>query len=147
MKEIAIVALGVFAAYLFGWIVFNIDGERGPHEVPMELKCQCCGIEQNFKDADAAFEAGWDAPPHFTGYIACNLCPAACIILAKGHAKAHALWAKQGRPADFAIATCACDDVFGDAIKVAEAEHASEDATALIDEFKRLADGLTKTKL
>lgn len=33
----------------------------------MKLKCQCCGIEQEFKDGEEAFKEGWDAPPHFTG--------------------------------------------------------------------------------
>jgi len=47
----------------------------------MKLKCQCCGFEQQFDSQEAAFQAGWDAPPHFTGYVACNLCPGACLVM------------------------------------------------------------------
>lgn len=76
----------------------------------LKLKCQCCGIEQKFATPDAAFEGGWDAPPWFTGYVCCDLCPAACVILGASHAMAHALWAKEGRPTDFTIAKCGTDD-------------------------------------
>lgn len=41
----------------------------------MKLKCECCGFEQEFKDGEEAFQAGWDAPPHFSQYVSCNLCP------------------------------------------------------------------------
>jgi hypothetical protein len=76
----------------------------------MNLKCQCCGFERQFADGEAAFEAGWDAPPHFTGYVACNLCPAVCIVLGLPHRVAHAMWAREGRPAEFSIAKCGCDN-------------------------------------
>lgn len=65
------------------------------------LKCQCCGYEQAFADLEKAFQAGWDAPPHFTGYVCCNLCPAVCIVLGLAHNKAHAHWLTHGRPDDF----------------------------------------------
>ncbi len=76
----------------------------------MKLTCDCCGISAEFVDGEAAFQAGWDAPPHFTGYVACDLCPAVCIVLGASHATAHALWAKEGRPAEFSIAKCGVDD-------------------------------------
>lgn len=79
----------------------------------MKLKCQCCGIEAEFADGEAAFEAGWDAPPHFTGYVCCNLCPAVAIILNMGHTKAHAHWAEHGRPDDFG-ADCVTDKRWGE---------------------------------
>jgi hypothetical protein len=69
----------------------------------LNLKCQCCGFEQQF-DSEAAFEAGWDAPPHFTGYVTCHLCPAVCIVLRAPHGVAHAMWAREGRPAEFTVA-------------------------------------------
>ena len=54
----------------------------------MKLKCQCCGFEQEFDSREAAFQAGWDAPPHFTGYVTCNLCPGVCIVMGLSHDKA-----------------------------------------------------------
>lgn len=77
----------------------------------MKLKCQCCGFEREFENPEVAFEAGWDAPPHFTGYIACHLCPAVCIVLNLGHEKAHALWEREGRPEEFTVEKC-CDDQY-----------------------------------
>lgn len=88
----------------------------------IKLTCQCCGFEREFADLEKAFEAGWDAPPHFTGYVACNLCPAVCIVAGLGHAKAHALWKLDGRPAEFSLTTCATDREFGDAKAIAERE-------------------------
>lgn len=79
----------------------------------MKLKCQCCGIERDFADGEDAFREGWDAPPHFTGYVACNLCPAGCVVLGKSHTKAHALWAKEGRPKEFSFETCVSDEDWG----------------------------------
>jgi hypothetical protein len=76
----------------------------------MNLKCQCCGFEQEFADGEAAFDAGWDALPHFTGYVTCHLCPAVCIVLGEPHGAAHALWARTGRPDEFSVAKCGCDD-------------------------------------
>lgn len=71
-----------------------------------KLKCQCCGFEQEFKDGEAAFQSGWDAPLYFTDFVCCNLCPAVCIVLGTPHEKAHALWGREGRPAEFAYRTC-----------------------------------------
>lgn len=69
----------------------------------MKLKCQCCGFEQEFKDGEEAFRAGWDAPPYFTGYVACNLCPGSWVVFGETakHAAAHARWEQEGRPAEF----------------------------------------------
>jgi hypothetical protein len=75
----------------------------------VELTCVCCGFTQEFADGEAAFQAGWDAPPHFTGYVACNLCPAAFIVLGKTqelHAEIHEKWAREGRPDHFSQETC-----------------------------------------
>ena len=74
------------------------------------LKCQCCGIEREFTDGDEAFAEGWDAPPHFSQYICCELCPAVCIILGESHDIAHARWREKGRPADFSVAECGTDN-------------------------------------
>lgn len=79
----------------------------------MEYTCQCCGISKEFADGEEAFDAGWDCPPHFTGYISCDLCPAAGIVLHIPHAKAHAYWAEHGRPAEF-NKFCALDDEVAD---------------------------------
>lgn len=75
----------------------------------MKLKCQCCGIEREFADAEEAFKAGWDAPPHFTGHVCCHLCPAVCVVMGLSHSKAHALWEREGRPEKFSVAKCGVD--------------------------------------
>lgn len=80
----------------------------------MRLTCQCCGIEQEFKDGEEAFKAAWDAPPHFTGFIVCDLCPAVTVVLGKGHTKAHALWAAEGRPEEWTFAKCCTDGDWDD---------------------------------
>lgn len=71
----------------------------------MKLKCECCGFEQEFTDGEEAFDKGWDAPPHFTGYVACDLCPATFVIFGEQHrhAKAHEQWAREGRPEEFGM--------------------------------------------
>jgi hypothetical protein len=71
----------------------------------MTLKCQCCGFEQDFTDSTEAFNSGWDAPPHFTGYVSCNLCPASYVVLRQTgrHAGAHLKWQTDGRPAEFEL--------------------------------------------
>ena len=71
----------------------------------MKLKCQCCGFEATFQDGEAAFVAGWDAPPHFTGYVCCDLCPGSFVVLGitHRHAAAHEHWKQVGRPAEFEI--------------------------------------------
>jgi hypothetical protein len=78
----------------------------------MNLKCQCCGVEKDFPDGEAAYRAGWDAPPHFTTHVCCDLCPAVCVVLRASHAKAHALWEKEGRPSEFTVAKCGTDRDF-----------------------------------
>ncbi len=79
----------------------------------MKLACQCCGFEREFEDGEEAFQAGWDAPPYFTVYVGCDLCPMTCLLGERSHAKAHALWAKEGRPKTFTVAKCADDERFG----------------------------------
>lgn len=79
----------------------------------MLLKCECCGTEGEFRDGEHAFDEGWDAPPRFTGYVACNLCPAVAIVLKLGHTKAHEYWKKHGRPEKFGP-TCFTDNRFSE---------------------------------
>jgi hypothetical protein len=76
------------------------------------LKCQCCGIEQTFENREAAFQAGWDAPPHFMHHICCGLCPVVCLVLGESHKKAHEYWAEHGRPTEFNH-MCLPDQNFG----------------------------------
>ena len=80
----------------------------------MKIKCQCCGLEQEFADGEQAFQAGWDAPPHFSQVVCCNLCPASGIAMGVSHNKAHKHWERHGRPADFNLAKCALDPDFID---------------------------------
>lgn len=101
----------------------------------MKLKCQCCQIEQEFEDGEAAFRAGWDAPPHFSQYVACNLCPGVCVVLGKSHAKAHELWAKEGRPKEFSVEKCGPDDDLGNKAKDVE-----------LDEIINLTRSMASTK-
>lgn len=71
----------------------------------MEFVCECCRFKQEFEDEEAAFRAGWDAPPHFSSYVSCNLCPGSFVVLGKTHLHKsdHERWAKSGRPAEFEI--------------------------------------------
>jgi len=71
----------------------------------VNLTCQCCGFTQEFVDGEEAYKEGWDAPPHFTGYVACNLCPGSFVVLGQTnkHKDAHERWAREGRPEDFEI--------------------------------------------
>ncbi len=105
----------------------------------MLFKCQCCGFEQDFLDGEAAFEAGWDAPPHFTGYICCNLCPAVCVVLNAGHKRAHAYWAEHGRPVEFDL-HCVTDDQFDNPPDFTKIQ------TVLEPLLKKLHDALNKNK-
>jgi hypothetical protein len=75
----------------------------------MKLKCQCCGIEEEFQDGEEAFKKGWDAPPHFLFHVTCNLCPAVCVVMGAPHDLAHDLWSKEGRPEHFSVAKCGVD--------------------------------------
>jgi hypothetical protein len=79
------------------------------------LTCQCCEHAQEFSSLEAAFDAGWDAPPHFTGYVSCDLCPSTVCWTRLGHPQftaspvmraaaerhmvQHAVWQVAGRPA------------------------------------------------
>lgn len=71
----------------------------------MTLTCDCCGFSQEFIDGEEAFEAGWDAPPHFSQYVSCNLCPGSWIVLGEihKHGPAHDKWRREGRPKEFQI--------------------------------------------
>ena len=63
----------------------------------MTLKCQCCNHEQQFENAEEAFQAGWDAPPHFA-LVCCDLCPASHLVLGISHEEVHERWRREGRP-------------------------------------------------
>ena len=67
--------------------------------------CLCCGISQDFKDAEEAFNSGWDTPPHFTGYACCNLCPGSFVVLGvtEKHEPDHKRWEQSGRPETFSV--------------------------------------------
>lgn len=71
----------------------------------MNLKCQCCHFEKTFADGEEAFQAGWDAPPYFTGYVCCDLCPGSFVVMGctEKHNKAHMKWQVDGRPSEFEI--------------------------------------------
>ena len=71
----------------------------------VKLICECCGFIQEFTDLEEAFDKGWDAPPHFTGYVCCDLCPGSFLSLGITylHEKAHKKWAVEGRPKEFEI--------------------------------------------
>ena len=71
----------------------------------MLLTCECCGFSAEFVDGEEAFQAGWDSPPHFTGYVCCNLCPGSFVVLGctQRHTEAHERWKTEGRPKEFQI--------------------------------------------
>ncbi len=71
----------------------------------MKLTCECCSHTETFADGEEAFQAGWDCPPHFSGYVCCGLCPGSFVVLGMTHKhkKAHERWAVEGRPAEFQI--------------------------------------------
>ncbi|MBI4728744.1 MAG: hypothetical protein HY775_04485 [Acidobacteria bacterium] len=66
----------------------------------MHLVCECCGYPREFRDADEAFEAGWDCRPYFSGPIICELCPSTLVTLrmTDRHERAHSEWMASGRP-------------------------------------------------
>lgn len=99
------------------------------------LKCQCCGHEATL-GLEKAFQEGWDAPPHFS-HVCCPLCPAVCVVMGAGHKKAHAHWQTHGRPIEFSMATCATDEHFGDAEKIAKVEADMDNISAAIEQAKR----------
>ena len=47
---------------------------------PHSLVCEGCGIVGTFKDADEAFNLGWDGPPHFTQFVTCPNCSIADVM-------------------------------------------------------------------
>ena len=65
-------------------------------DIMMKLKCMCCQFEQEFAGAEEAFDAGWDAPPHFTGIVCCDLCPASFVVMGCTHEHAAAPGAEIG---------------------------------------------------
>jgi hypothetical protein len=66
------------------------------------LTCACCGFEAEFPDGEAAFQAGWDCPPHFTASpVCCDLCPSVAALGLIDHSKAHERWEREGRPREF----------------------------------------------
>lgn len=74
----------------------------------VKFKCLCCDHEQEFKDAEEAYKAGWDVAPYFTIQPLCHLCPAAPCIhgiahARQRHAESHARWARDGRPEEFEL--------------------------------------------
>lgn len=73
----------------------------------INLKCDCCKFEKQFKSANKAFETGWDCPPFFTGYVSCNLCPGSYIVMGitDVHTVIHEKWEKEGRPVEFEVVT------------------------------------------
>lgn len=97
----------------------------------MIFKCDCCGHTADMKDGEEAFEKGWDAPPHFTGYVTCNLCPASTQFMEGGwarHAPIHEEWAKNGRPEEFSVETCISPEDRPDPVKMAALQEAVEQA-------------------
>lgn len=50
---------------------FEVEAAAGT----ITLKCQGCSKEETFESPAHAFEAGWDCPPYFTGYVTCDTCP------------------------------------------------------------------------
>jgi hypothetical protein len=101
------------------------------------LQCQCCKIVKNFADEQAAFDAGWDAPPHFTTHVCCDLCPAVCVVLGATHSHAHADWEKNGRPQNF-DSRCITDDQWG---KMSNADLQEQE-----QEIKKLLASILKLK-
>ena len=50
-------------------------------------------------------------PPHFTGYVTCNLCSGVCVVMGLSHDKAHDYRQKYGRSTEFTLAMCTPDGV------------------------------------
>lgn len=93
--------------------------------MPLKLKCECCGFEREFENGEEAFEAGWDAPPHFTQVVTCDLCPASGLVCGVGHHKAHQYWKQHGRPKEFTVIHC-CLDSEWDLLEAARSETSEE---------------------
>jgi hypothetical protein len=84
----------------------DLYNEVAPERKMITLVCLCCGISREFDNSQAAFEAGWDDPEHFTLNPFCDLCPTSLYLLGISHQAAHERWAAQGRPANFTPGTC-----------------------------------------
>jgi hypothetical protein len=70
----------------------------------MILKCECCGFEREFATTDEAFDAGWDEKEHLPNWpVSCDLCPGVCAMGEVDHSEAHAIWERNGRPAEFSL--------------------------------------------
>lgn len=50
---------------------------------PYLIVCEGCHIIGEFDTPDDAFNAGWDAPPHFTVVTCCPDCSASEILIAR----------------------------------------------------------------
>lgn len=46
----------------------------------LDLTCECCGKQASL-EPEAAFQAGWDAPPYFTMVTVCPRCPSSRFIM------------------------------------------------------------------
>lgn len=54
----------------------------------LDLTCECCGKQASL-EPEAAFQAGWDAPPYFTQVVACPNCPSSFVVTGRGHECTH----------------------------------------------------------
>jgi len=83
----------------------RLYGKRESIAEGVRLTCACCGFTKVFSNDREAFDLGWDGPPYFTGYVACDLCPGSFIVLGKTHLHDadHKRWAQSGRPDRFQI--------------------------------------------
>lgn len=54
---------------------------------PYQLICEGCKEVGRFKDADEAFNLGWDGPPQFTVVVCCPKCSAAEILIERDRRK------------------------------------------------------------
>jgi len=107
---------------------------------PLLLKCTCCGYAEAFIDADEAFEKGWDCPPHFS-VIACDLCPSVCAMGIVSHEKAHALWAKEGRPSEWSLDRCSADGVIDNPTELRRAQTAMRKIKSVLKALRRKEKG------
>lgn len=123
----------------------------------MLYRCQCCGIEEEYQDGHAAFQAGWDCEPMFHTHVACPLCPAICIVMGATHTIAHALWEAEGRPAEFSLEKCADDKTLSSREHLEKAQEAvdrmvkmvsgiKEGGTATAEVKKQLIEAFDKSK-
>lgn len=115
------------------------------------LRCDCCGFEQELT-LEQAYDDGWDAPPHFTGYVACPLCPAVFIVLpdmSGKHDGIHELWKRDGRPAVFTQETCVPEEDRIPPERLAEFEtiiRSPDGKTHPLDEIDRVMNEMFRKK-